>query len=211
MSICCTFKCSLVLVAGIFFAGPSAAAQEKTAAQDGDSLPVLIEKCFTAAGGREQRLSTFRMIERYNAGVEKAAPEKSQPRSSVLQPPNVWIVGEKERGSEPAKFVVWAWTLGILDAPQTKLETIPGTTENGHTTRALRASGSVTPAMDLHFDPQSLRLVRVDWRDDIYRFSDWREHDGAGFHAQTTIWKKNAVKPWFFHEVVSVERLEKLP
>ncbi|MFM7057897.1 MAG: hypothetical protein ACKO2P_13335 [Planctomycetota bacterium] len=187
-------------------------AQVRTTTPPGNDDPALLaEKVIKAAGGREKLLTTFRLVERYNAGAEKAQPEKSQSRTSILQPPKVWTVGGKERGEEPAKFVVWAWTLGILDDPQTTREPIPGLEEAGVSTLAIRVSGTVRPAMDLHFDPSTLRLIRVDWRDDIYRFSDWREHDGAGFHAQTAIWKKKADKPWFFHEVVSVERLAALP
>ncbi|MEY3458458.1 MAG: hypothetical protein RL215_1615 [Planctomycetota bacterium] len=35
--------------------------------------------------------------------------------------------------------------------------------------------------------------------------------DGAGYHALTAIFKKGAEKPWFFHEIVSIERLTELP
>jgi hypothetical protein len=212
MSGCRVFAGCLLLISGLLHQTLPALAQQTTPAASSDDNPgLLASKIITAAGGREKLLTTFRLAERFNAGAEKAAPEKSQSRTSILQPPKVWTVGGKERGEEPAKFVVWAWTLGILSDPQTKLESKPGLAEDGKTTLALRASGSVNPAMDLHFDPQSLRLIRVDWRDDIYRFSEWREHDGTAFHAQTTIWKKTAGKPWFFHEVVSVERLAALP
>lgn len=202
----------LLLISGSLHQPQTASAQGPApAASSAADTGLLVTKIIAAAGGRDKLLTTFRMVERFNSGAEKTAPEKSQSRISILQPPKVWTVAGKERGEEPAKFVVWAWTLGILNDPQTKLETIPGLAEDGTTTLALRASGSVKPAMDLHFDPQSFRLIRVDWRDDIYRFSEWREHDGAAFHAQTTIWKKAASKPWFFHEVLSVERLPTLP
>lgn len=202
----------LLVISGFLYQPQTASAQEPTpAANSADDSGLLVRKIIAAAGGPDNLLTTFRMVERFNSGAEKAAPEKSQSRTSILQPPMVWTVAGKERGEEPAKFVVWAWTLGIFRDPQTKLETIPGQAEEGKTTLALRASGSVKPAMDLHFDPQSLRLIRVDWRDDIYRFSEWREHDGTAFHAQTTIWKKTGSKPWFFHEVVTVERLTALP
>lgn len=190
----------------------SAIAQETSQrTPDGDELQALIRNVNSAAGGQEKLLGTFRMVERYNAGAVKAAPEGSQSRTSILQPPKIWTVAGKERGTEPAKFVVWGWTLGLVNDPATKLQTIPGVQESGTTTKAIRASGTVTPAMDLHFEPQTFRLIRIDWRDDIYRFSDWREIDGTGFPGQTAIWKKQADKPWFFHEVLSVERLATLP
>jgi hypothetical protein len=101
--------------------------------------------------------------------------------------------------------------LGILVDPQTVVQTIPGVDENAKTTAALRVSGTVTPPMDLHFDPESFRLVRMDWREDIYRFSDWKEHDGAGYHAKTAIYKRDHTEPWFHHEITALERLSALP
>jgi len=197
---------------GICVLTPFAAAQETSNVTPGsDDTKQLVQSVNAAAGGREKLLTTFKMVERYNAGAEKAPPTKSQSRNSILQPPKIWTVEGNERGAEPAKFVVWAWTLGLLNDPATQLQKIPGVQESGATTQAVRASGTVTPAMDLHFDSQTFRLIRIDWRDDIYRFSEWREIDGTGFPSQTAIWKKMADKPWFFHEVLSVERLTSLP
>lgn len=176
-----------------------------------DDITLTVNKAITAAGGREKLLTTFRMVKRYNSGTVRASAEKSQNRTSVLQAPKIWRVGGKERDGEPAKFVVWAWTLGILTDAETKLASIPGISEGDATTIGVQASGTVSPAMDLHFHPQTLRLIRVDWRDDIYRFSNWREHDGAGFHALTVMHRRQTDKPWFFHEIVSVERLSELP
>jgi hypothetical protein len=193
------------------FASLIAAQEASNLTASSDDPQVLVQSVIAAAGGRDKLLKTFKLAERYNVGAEKAGPGKSTPRNSILQPPKIWTVDGRERGEEPAKFVVWAWTLGMLNEPATKLQTIPGVQESGKTTRAIRASGTVTPAMDLHFDAQTFRLIRIDWRDDIYRFSDWREHDGTGFPAQTAIWKKKADKPWFFHEVLAVERLAPLP
>ncbi|MFM2093765.1 MAG: hypothetical protein RIS70_889, partial [Planctomycetota bacterium] len=153
----------------------------------------------------------FRMKERYNSGAVAAEAEKSTPRESVLEPPQYWWVDGQDRKQEPAKFAVWGWTLGVLLDPKTVLEAIPGVEERSRKTLGLRASGTVNPPMDLYFDSGTFRLVRLDWREDVYRYSDWREVDGTGYHGRTAIYKKGAVEPWFHHEVVSVERLPSLP
>lgn len=179
--------------------------------QDGQTVADVVERAVQAAGGREKLLVLFRMEERYSSGAVPGAVEKWSRRVSVLEAPKYWWVDGRDRGSEPAKYDVWAWTLGLLRDGGTVLERQSGSEESGRATVVLRASGTVQPAMDLHFDAQTYRLVRLDWRDDIYRFSDWREHDGAGYQAKTVIWKKGASQPWFHHDVVRLERLRELP
>lgn len=171
----------------------------------------VAEKAIAAVGGEAKLLRLFRMKERYNAGAVAADVDKSTPRESVLEPPEYWWVDGKDRKQEPAKFAVWGWTLGVLLDPKTVLETIPGVDERSRKTLGLRASGTVNPPMDLYFDSETFRLVRLDWREDVYRYSDWREVDGTGYHGRTAIFKKGAAEPWFHHEVVSVERLPALP
>ena len=179
--------------------------------QEVQTAAEIVHRVVEAAGGRGWLLVLFRMEERYASGAVPPAAEKWSRRVSVLEAPKYWWVDGRERGSEPAKYDVWAWTLGLLLDGGTVLERQSGSEESGRSTVVLRASGTVQPVMDLHFDAQSFRLVRLDWREDIYRFSDWREHDGAGYQSKTVIWKKGATQPWFHHEVVKVERLRELP
>ncbi len=65
--------------------------------------------------------------------------------------------------------------------------------------------------MDIYFDKAEHRLVRIDWRQDIHRFSDWRVHDGAGYAAKTVGYKKASGKPWYYSEILEIERLKELP
>lgn len=178
---------------------------------DGEAVSDVVGRAVQAAGGREKLLVLFRMEERYASGAVPPAVEKWSRRVSVLEAPEYWWVDGRDRGSEPAKYDVWAWTLGLLLDGRTIVELQPKSLEGGQATVVVRASGTVKPAMDLHFDAETYRLVRLDWRDDIYRFSDWRQHDGAGYQAKTVIWKKGAAQPWFHHEVTKVERLQALP
>ena len=169
----------------------------------------LVSKVIAAAGGDDKLLTLFRMEERYNAGKEAVTP--GTPRVSVVEPPKSWWIGTKERGTEPAKITAWAWTLGVLKDPMSKLELLPDMTDNEKSLSGLRITESVDPALDMYFDKENYELVRVDWRNDIYRFSDWKDFDGTKYPAKCAMFRRNSGEPWFFHEILTIERLQELP
>jgi hypothetical protein len=179
------------------------------------SSDAIVKQAITAAGGEDKLLKLFRTRETVNVSSD---PEKKVPeRVSVYEPPKYWWTGKNERvkdekkPDEPAIFLVWAWTLGMLTDPASKLEVIPDVVESEKPAFGLRVSGAVTPAMDLYFDKAASRLVRIDWRNDIHRFSDWKEHDGVKYPAKCTGFKKSTGKPWYFSEIIGLERLTELP
>ena len=190
---------SLLLFHGTSRADDSAVASEKE----------LVSKVVAAAGGEEALLKLFRMEERYNAGKERVSPGTS--RVSVVEPPRSWWIGTKERGAEPAKITTWAWTLGVLNDPKSKLELLPDMTDGEKTLSGLRITESVDPAIDMYFDKSTYELVRVDWRNDIYRFSEWKDFEGTRYPAKCAMFRRNSGEPWFFHEIISIERLKELP
>lgn len=175
----------------------------------------LVKQVVTAAGGEDKLLKLFRTRETVNVSSD---PEKKAPeRVSVYEPPNYWWTGKTERvvdekaPKEPATFLVWAWTLGALTDPASKVDVIPEVTESDKPAFGLRVSGTVTPALDLYFDKAESRLLRIDWRSDIVRFSDWKEHDGVKYPAKCVGYKKSTGKPWYFSEIIELERLKELP
>ncbi len=175
----------------------------------------LVKQAVSAVGGEDKLLRLFRTRETVNVSSD---PEKKvAPRTSVYEPPKYWWTGKNERvkneamPDEPATYLVWAWTLGILTDPASKLELLPEVTESDKPAVGLRVSGTVTPAMDCYFDKAEHRLVRIDWRSDIHRFSDWRETDGVKYPAKCVGYKKTSGKPWYFSEVIELERLKELP
>ncbi len=169
----------------------------------------LVSKVISAAGGEEALLKPFRMEERYNSGKERVSPGTS--RVSVVEPPKSWWIGTKERGTEPAKITTWAWTLGVLTDAKSKVELLPDLTDGEKPLTGLRVTGSVDPAIDMYFDKTTYELVRVDWRNDIYRFSEWKDFDGTRYPAKCAMFRRNSGEPWFFHEIVAIERLKELP
>ncbi|QOV90446.1 hypothetical protein [Humisphaera borealis] len=197
------FHLPIVLFA-VLFALPLSAA-------DGDTK-ARIATIVKAAGGEDKLLKLFRVKERLNVSPDPAA--KGKERVSVIEPPNYWWLGKKERvmdEKEPAIFLVWAWTLGALTDPKSKVEAIPEIVEAEKPAFGLRVSGTITPPMDLYFDKAESRLARIDWRSDIHRFSNWKEHDGAKYPAKVVGYKKSSGKAWYYTEVLEVERLKELP
>ncbi len=181
-------------------------------AQTADPNP-LVEKALTAVGGKDRLLKNFRIKEIFHFGStpEPAEGKKRSTRESILSQPDKWWINKKERGIEPAKDDVRAWSLDLLVDEKSKIEVIPDLTDEGKSCFGLRISGSVTPAMNFYFDKETSLLHRLDWRGDFYRFSDWKEHDGLKYASKTIIFKVKDSKPWFFHEVTEIERLATLP
>lgn len=175
--------------------------------------PAVVEKALTAVGGKDKLLKIFRISETFHFGDKPEPPEgkKRSSRISVIELPNRWWLGKKERGEEPAKDDVRAWSLNLLVDPKSQFEIIPDLTDEGKTCEGLQVSGSVTPPMKFYFDKETHLLHRLDWRGDFYRFSDWKEHDGLRYAAKTIIFKLKDGKPWFYHDITSVERLATLP
>lgn len=169
----------------------------------------LTKQVVDAAGGADKLLKLFRMKERLAVSADPNA--KGSERVSVVEAPKNWWIGTKDRGEEPAKTLVWAWSLGILVDPKSKIEVLPDVVDADQPLFGLRMSGTVDPPLDMYFDKKSSRLVRIDWRQDIHRFSDWREHDGVRYPAKCSGYKKATAKLWYFTEILELERLKELP
>lgn len=171
-----------------------------------------VAKVVKAAGGEDKLLKLFRIKERLNVSSNPAT--KGNERTSVLEPPRYWWLGKRDRvaeDKEPATFLVWAWTLGALVDPKSKIEKISNIQENDQPAFGLKISETITPPMELYFDQADSRLVRIDWRGDIHRFSEWKETDGAGYPAKCVGYKKSSGKAWYFTEILELERLKDLP
>lgn len=171
-----------------------------------------VARVVKAAGGEEKLLKLFRIKERLSVNADPAV--KGNERVSVLEPPTYWWVGKRERvkeEKEPATFLVWAWTLGALTDAKSKVEAIPDIEEDKKSAFGLRVSGTIDPAMDFYFGKDDDRLVRIDWRTDIHRFSEWKEHDGVKYPSKCAGYKKASGKPWYFTQILELERLKELP
>ncbi len=177
-----------------------------------DSRP-LINDVVTALGGPEKLLRNFRMKEQFHSGAEPTLPPGKSPgtRESYVESPGFWWLKKTDRTDEPAKFALWAWTLVPLLDAKSKITVVPDVIENEKAVMGLRVSETITPPLELYFDKTTKLLVRIDWRSDIYRFSDWKEHDDVKYPAKSVLFKKSTGKPWFYHEITELERLKAIP
>ncbi len=173
----------------------------------------LVDKALVAVGGKERLLRRFKIGEIFHFGDQPEPPagKKRSTRTSVIELPNLWWIGKKERGEEPAKEDVRAWSLDLLVDPKSRIEIIEPLHDEGKVFPGLQVSESVVPPMKFYFDPDTHLLHRLDWRSDFYRFGDWKEQDGLRYAAKTTIFKLKDGKPWFYHDITSIERLDALP
>jgi len=197
------FFATLLFLAAPLFANAQAAEPDTKS---------LVSQAVKAAGGEDKLLKLFRYKEKLN--VSSDPEKKPNERTSVIEAPNYWWMNKKERvkeEKEPAIFLVWGWTLGAITEPKSKLETIPELKDGDQTLVGIRVSETVKPAMDLYFDKATHLLVRIDWRTDIHRFSETKEHDGVKYPSKCIGYKKNTGKAWYFTEITEVERLKELP
>jgi hypothetical protein len=181
-------------------------------AQVADPKP-LVEKAIQTVGGKDKLLKIYRLKETFHFGEtpEPAAGKKRSVRDSILSQPDHWWINKKERGPDPAKDDARAWSLDLLVDEKSRFELIPDIVDEGRKCVGLRIIGSVTPAMSLYFDHETMLIRRLDWRSDFYRFSEWKEHDGLRYASRTVIFKVKSGKPWFFHDITELERLAQLP
>jgi hypothetical protein len=170
----------------------------------------LVEQVVRSAGGKDKLLKLFRIEEQLSVGSDP--DKKGKVRVSVIEPPAYWWIGKKQRDEdEPARYLAWGWTLGAVTDPKSKLEVLPEIKEADKPAFGLRVSGTITPPMDLYFDKSDGRLLSIDWKSSVHRLSDWKEHDGVKYPAKCIGYKKKNNKPWYFSEIVELQRLEKLP
>ena len=197
-----------LLITGVFYLLAACLTQ----AQSADPKPI-VEKAIQTVGGKDKLLKIYRLKEIFHFGEtpEPVAGKERSLRDSVLSQPDHWWINKKERGPDPAKDDARAWSLDLLLDEKSRFEVIPEIVDEGRKCVGLRISGSVTPAMSLYFDQETMLLRRLDWRNDFYRFSEWKEHDGLRYASRTIIFKAKSGKPWFFHDITELQRLAKLP
>lgn len=206
-----TFQLRMCCSAVLWFAATMSSAVIAEPPAVDPAAEALVQRAVAAAGGEERLLRVFRLKERLilNPDGVKTGTE----RTSVLAPPRVWWVGKKERVSaerEPAIFLEWAWTLGALTDPASKLEPLPELRDGEQPLVGVRVSGTIDPPLDVYFDSGAHRLARIDWRKDTHRFSEWRELDGLHYPSRT-IGVKPTGKVWYQTDILELEQLEELP
>lgn len=193
------------------------AAEPKLDAPRGTVSPAarpLIQRAVQAAGGEANLLGYFTFKDRVLIGDKDTG--FGSKRESVMDAPQHWWLkapaGYSERKDEPATFLVWAWTLRALTDPASTIDVVPDVKDGDSELWGLRVSGKVQPPMELYFAKASGLLARIDWRNDIHRFSEWKTLPaGTKYPARVIGHKKATGKIWYFDEVTEVTPLKELP
>jgi hypothetical protein len=182
----------------------------------------LVKKAVAAVGGEDKLLKLFQIRERLVLGSTVPPPPEPNAkggRVSVLEPPGRWWLNKKDREGEPAKFLVYGWTLGILVDPKSKLVVLPETTINDKAAVGVQVSETVNPPMELYFDAKEHRLLAIDWRQDRHLFSEWKKTDDGLWYASRTVgikitdakMKVLAKEQWYQTDILELTRLKELP
>jgi len=186
----------------------------------------IAAKALAAAGGKEKAFIRYRFADRLRVTKDEevlADPklDEKRPRVSVIDAPKLWWLKKKndwvERGKEPAKGLAYGWTLGVLADPEASFEALPAeaadeaTPEAPADTIGLRVTGAIEPAMDLYFDRDTMRLVRLEWAKQVCVFSEWKTFDGFRLPTRCVGLQRRSGQPWYVCEIVEVERLEEIP
>ena len=175
-----------------------------------DGPEKFAEEIVKRHGGADRLLKVFRMEETFSLNGGK----KNTDRTSHLQPPALWYVGQTERVSESGKGSVcqdiWMWTLGPLADPKTKLAAAPDAVVAGRQAHALRVSGTIEPAIVAYFDAETYGLVRIDWKGQQFVFTQPKDIDGTRVPTHCVLYGKDG-KERMRTDLRSITRLARLP
>lgn len=187
------------------------------AAEGGKVSPearALVGKAVQAAGGADKLPGYFIFKDRVL--IAETDTGFGAKRESVMDVPRSWWLkkpgGYSQREKEPATFIVWAWTLRALTDATSTVEPVSAVQDGDQELWGLRVSGSITPPMELYFAKTNDLLARIDWRNDIHRFSNWKTASGGFTYPARVVGHKKATgKIWYFDDVLEVTPLKELP
>lgn len=218
------FRSAGVVVLGLVLSGGIGAlpGEEPAAASREPAVQKLVDEATAAVGGKEKLLQLFEMKERLVLGPKQppeVTPETKPSRTSVVEAPKHWWIGGKERGVEPAKLLVHAWSLAVLHDPAAKLELLADAKLGETSCRVLKVSGIAPEPLELYFSAETLRLFAIDWRSDRHLFDAWKTTTGGLAYPSRTIGykfadrkaKTLAAAPWYQTDILNITPLAELP
>ena len=190
--------------------------------ESGTSADEMVAKVVKAAGGQDRLLDVFRFRERLLITRTPAPPvtaDEKGNRTSVVKVGGGWWLGTKKRNKDKVRVLLWAWSLRILLAENSKVERIPDIVVGEDPAFGLRVTGAVEQPVDLYFDKDSHRLRAIDYTNSRHIFSDWKETSeghlypahAAGFRFADQ--KAGKLKPnqWYQTDILELTPLKELP
>lgn len=193
------------------------------AARAGEPNPrELVAQVLETAGGEEKLLRLFRLRERVLVTKTPAEPvtqDEKGNRTSVVEVSGDWWIGKAKRDKDKVRVLCWAWSLRLLLDPQSTIQSCHDITVNGKPAFGLRVTKSVKVPIDLFFDPESKRLVAIDYDDTRHIFSEWKNTaDGhhypshvVGFRFTNRDAGTLASNQWYQTDILELVPLNELP
>ncbi len=102
---------AVMLLTSLIFATALSAAEPAKVPRS-EAVEAAVQRIVAAVGGEEKLLTLFSMKESLIGNPDGI--KTGRERSFVVEPPGYWWQGKKDREGEPAKYLVWAWTLGAF-------------------------------------------------------------------------------------------------
>lgn len=182
----------------------------------------LVAKVIDRAGGEPRLLKLFRFRERVliqDTPAEPPAPDEKGNRTSTIEVGDRMWTGTKRREKDKVRILIWAWSLRLLTAPSSKVDTLEEAMVAGKAAVGLRVTNVTKDPVDLWFEKSSLRLLAIDYTDTRHVFGDWAATaDGREYPRRVTGYRfvdaaKKVVrdKQWYQTDILELTPLEQLP
>ncbi len=187
-----------------------------------DDAQKVVEQVIGAIGGEEKLLKLFRFRERVlitsTPAAAPAADEKGNRTSTIEVGGRMWV-GTNPREKDKVRILIWAWSLGILKAPEAKLAVIKDARVSDKPALGLQVTGMTKEPLELYFDAQSKLLVAIDYTDTRHLFSEWKKTEAGHSYPSHVVGHRFAdrakktlqEKQWYQTDILELTPLTELP
>lgn len=198
---------------------PSMMTPEAFADDDASKLAAAVIR---QAGSEEKLLDVFRFRERVLISSNPTplpGPDEKGNRTSTVKVGGDWWINTSKRDKDKVRVLLWAWSLRILKAPNSKLESIAESEIAGKKVVGLQVSGCVKESLDLYFDSTDLQLVAIDYMDTRHVFSEWKATTAGhrypshvvGYRFTDRAKKTVQTQQWYQTDILELTPLPALP
>lgn len=182
----------------------------------------LIEQVIGAIGGEEKLLKRFRFRERVlisSTPTPAPKPDEKGNRTSTIEVGGRMWIGTNPREKDKVRILIWAWSLGILTAPDAKVSVLKDAMIDKKPALALQVTGVVKEPIELFFDSESKLLIAIDYTDTRHSFSEWKKTDAGHSYPSHVVGHRFAdrtqktlnEKQWYQTDILELTPLAELP
>lgn len=182
----------------------------------------LIEQVIDAIGGDDKLLQRFRFRERVlisSTPTPAPQPDEKGNRTSTIEVGGRMWVGTNPREKDKVRILIWAWSLGILKAPEAKITVVKDAMIDGKPALGLQVAGVAKEPLELFFHADSKLLIAIDYTDTRHSFSEWKKSDAGHSYPSHVVGhrfvdrakKTLNEKQWYQTDILELTPLAELP